>query len=87
MVELKIKPSDKAELQNLKNLKLISTEGRGGWCYMGFEKEIIKKNILIMSHYVQFHVPFIMQEIFKRISLYRKISSSLSSSKQYITKL
>jgi hypothetical protein len=24
---------------------------------MGFEKEIIKKNILIMSHYVQFHVP------------------------------
>ena len=32
MVELKIKPSDKAELQNLKNLKLISTEGRGGWC-------------------------------------------------------
>ena len=35
MVELKIKPSDKAELQNLKNLKLISTEGRGAgarWC-------------------------------------------------------
>jgi hypothetical protein len=24
---------------------------------MGLEKGIIKKNILIMSHYVQFHVP------------------------------